>query len=362
MAVAARPGPPDARDARVPCPLCGGLIHPIAGKCKHCKADLSSYRSARPAASTPLPALQPPARNGHASARNGYAPQATAAPASPASAVGPGGGGAPAGPVGTMVAAAREATQPVLPPRPTAMPYATEPTRSAWRSWPVAVIALAIAAIVAALVMMAWPANRGAQSSARPLPPPPAPERMQTEPEVKQPSLGTQIAPPPGPGAAPDRAVPGAPRDPDPDPAESDPDSSGAAGASPADPGRADPGHSAAIDPLGPLVPSDPASPPGPGGPSAGRSLGASNAVMMAMFSHVCRRLLQCGASDDDVATTMCDALARAPGAPPPHCPAADRCLHHIDAMSCGDQSATLAKMNLLLTQVRDCADAMTQC
>ena len=42
MAVAARPGP---SDARVPCPLCGGLIHPIAGKCKHCKADLTAHRA-----------------------------------------------------------------------------------------------------------------------------------------------------------------------------------------------------------------------------------------------------------------------------------------------------------------------------
>src|SRR5438045_2510286 len=83
MAAAARPGPPDprdARDGRVPCPLCGGLIHPIAGKCKHCKADLTAYRSAPPAASAPLPALHHAA----AAAGNGqpvHAPIAHAAPA-----------------------------------------------------------------------------------------------------------------------------------------------------------------------------------------------------------------------------------------------------------------------------------------
>ena len=37
-------------DARVPCPLCGGLIHPIAGRCKHCKADLADAPRRAPAA------------------------------------------------------------------------------------------------------------------------------------------------------------------------------------------------------------------------------------------------------------------------------------------------------------------------
>src|SRR5215510_7929017 len=75
MAVAARPGP---ADARVPCPLCGGLIHPIAGRCKHCKGDLSALRSTRPAAAATLPALnQPPATRA-------AAPAPAPAPAAPA--------------------------------------------------------------------------------------------------------------------------------------------------------------------------------------------------------------------------------------------------------------------------------------
>jgi hypothetical protein len=49
--VAARPGAPSPADPRVACPACGGLIHPIAGRCKHCKTDLTAMRG---------PALAPP--------------------------------------------------------------------------------------------------------------------------------------------------------------------------------------------------------------------------------------------------------------------------------------------------------------
>jgi peptidyl-prolyl cis-trans isomerase A (cyclophilin A) len=43
--------------ARIPCPACGGLVHPISGRCKHCKADLHALRGSRPAAAAQLPAL-----------------------------------------------------------------------------------------------------------------------------------------------------------------------------------------------------------------------------------------------------------------------------------------------------------------
>src|SRR5215207_126382 len=49
--------PPGIADARVPCPLCGGLIHPVAGRCKHCKEDLTQFRAGRPQAAAALPAL-----------------------------------------------------------------------------------------------------------------------------------------------------------------------------------------------------------------------------------------------------------------------------------------------------------------
>src|SRR4051812_22403618 len=167
MAVAARPGP---SDARVPCPLCGGLIHPIAGKCKHCKADLTTYHAVRPAANAPLPALHPVASgnghaNGHVTAPTAYAPAAHAVP--------------------MPVVAAHDASQPVLPPRPTVRGQTAEPRASGWRSWPVLVIILATLAIVAAVVLMVWPGDRRDPNDKHMLGPPPAPDRMQTAPEIQ---------------------------------------------------------------------------------------------------------------------------------------------------------------------------------
>src|SRR5690242_1654723 len=128
MAAAARPGSGslsgEARDARVPCPLCGGLVHPIAGRCKHCKADLGAYRAARPAASAPLPALHPTATAGNGAS----------------------------GPVAHAVAMPAAQT---LPPRP-GRAVTGQPAGSAWRSWPVVVIVVAMMAIVAAVVLMVW--------------------------------------------------------------------------------------------------------------------------------------------------------------------------------------------------------------
>src|SRR4051812_24490750 len=168
MAAAARSGPseasgPEARDARVPCPLCGGLVHPIAGRCKHCKADLGAYRAARPAASTPLPALHPAAS------------------------------GAP-GPTAHAVAVP-PAAQAILPSRP---PRAStrQPAGSAWRSWPVVVIVVAMMAIVAAVVLMVWPTGRG-QPGKHTLQPPPAPERMDPQPPPVTPKINA-----PAPGAS----------------------------------------------------------------------------------------------------------------------------------------------------------------
>jgi hypothetical protein len=57
------------------------------------------------------------------------------------------------------------------------------PTRSAWRSWPMVVIILAMIAIVTAVVIMVWPANSRAEGDKKgTLDPPPAPERMDTKP------------------------------------------------------------------------------------------------------------------------------------------------------------------------------------
>ncbi|MBA2543681.1 MAG: hypothetical protein H0V17_28825 [Deltaproteobacteria bacterium] len=44
-------------EARIACPQCGGLIHPVAGRCKHCKADLAAVRGGKPQSASTLPSL-----------------------------------------------------------------------------------------------------------------------------------------------------------------------------------------------------------------------------------------------------------------------------------------------------------------
>lgn len=329
MAVAARPGP---SDARVPCPLCGGLIHPIAGKCKHCKADLTSYQAARPAAKAPLPALHPaPGRNGHA---GGQAPA-----------------GAEQGPVAHAVpvpaAAMYEASQPVLPPRPTGRSYPDEPRASGWRSWPVVVIIVAMIAIVVAVVLMVWPASGrrdgdGKHSAA----PPPAPERMQTAPEINVPPAQLPNA---NPRPVPPAQDPWSQRQPDLPPQDPGPQA--------ADPSaRADPDSTDDLD-LGTLQSPFDSPRAAPARPRGRRHLqiNAGGIMYLAMAEHMCQKILQCGA-DNPVARSMCDKLSH--HAPPANCPAADRCLEQIDTLSCAAQSDDPLQLQRLMVQFSDCADA----
>jgi len=313
MAAAARPGSPDARDARVPCPQCGGLIHPIAGKCKHCKADLTAFRSARPAANTPLPALNhaPVAVNGM-----------------PAN--------APVAHAVAMPPAAYDAGQPVLPPRPSARVATAQPAGSAWRSWPVLVIVVATLAIVAAVVLMLWPPR--SHDGKRALQPPPAPERMDTQTPPVMPKIDSPAPPPQAPqGSAHD-------------PWSGQPPTGNAPGAAP-DPG--DPTDQAeaedpdvdAID-LTPRVQPRRRAPP----------LNGSSMLVLAMTAHVCQKLAVCDSSDSRM-KNACDMVARMRSVPPT-CPAAQRCLQQIDAMTCSDQPGSL-QVSPLFQRFSDCIDAM---
>jgi hypothetical protein len=334
MAVA-RPGP---SDARVPCPLCGGLIHPIAGKCKHCKADLAAHRAVRPAASAPLPALHRAPSNGHpagAPASQGVAerdPQRT----SPRDrSVGSNGHAAQAhAPAHAPVAATEP---PVLPPRPSRSGTGTgwaEPTPSSWRSWPVLVIALAMMAIIAAVVLMVWPTG-GARSDARSLQPPPAPEHMPTDPAIKVPPLDRRtITPPPiVPDPQPPSAVPPGPQ------------------AAPQDPAALD--NQADEDDDLPALKNPYANPHG--GPS--QRLRRPGTMMAVMLSHVCKKLTECHAADATTAD-LCERIGGLPAVVPANCPAAARCLDHIDSMSCGTPPTSLGQLGAFMTQFRDCADA----
>jgi len=305
--------------------MCGGLIHPIAGKCKHCKADLSAYRAERPAASAPLPAL---------------ALHQTAATA----------GGPPAAPVAHAVAMPAAAARAVLPPRPSAAAHAAPPA-SAWRSWPVVVIIVAVMAIVAAVVIMMWPAH-AIRDDKRALQPPPAPERMDTQ----TPPVAPRADPPQTPHAAAPPAAPAAPATGDPSAPSAGPSGQPPAPSadSPADPSaQADPNDGDDQDGLfDSLAP-----------PTGARTRGHGNAMSgfagalgLAMTARLCHKLFQCGTSDDTL-KPLCEAISNLPSDPPAGCPAAERCLRHIDAMGCTSQPDAL-QMGMLLMQFHDCAEA----
>jgi hypothetical protein len=317
------------------------LIHPIAGKCKHCKADLTAIQAARPAAATPLPSLRGPsgatpggptpgpAAQAHVNGQVHWYPKGTR-PASPAAEAfaSP----APRGPA--------PAAQ-ILPPRPTSRGHAVELDRGGWRSWPVIVIALAMVAIVVAVVLMVWPAGDHRDGAGKRGGPPPAPDRMETAPNVTAPTV-------PSPGVQPAQPAQQQ-RDPwaDPPPANQ-PHASIAPVIPPAPP-------SVAPDPLADDLSSVPPPPPAP--PAHGRHrLGLNNgaSVMILMVGHICRRAAQCGALPDDDAQ-LCTSLPKA--VPPVSCDAARRCFRHIDQLPC-DDDLDPRHAGTFLGTVTDCADA----
>lgn len=268
--------PPGIADARVPCPLCGGLIHPVAGRCKHCKEDLSSFRAGRPQAAAALPALDRKPQNGS----NGHA-AATAIP---------------------LFVPAQEASQPILPPRTTQRSLPVQRGHSLWRSWPMLVIVLAVIAIVAATVIMIMPPeskSHGGKMSA-----PPAPDRMQTNP---MPEKSSQIDPW-------DNGLGNVPRTPDPvpqppAPAPDDDDLLGGGGVIGGMPGG---GLGAQGDFMVTVL------------DRACAKLKSCPDLDQTAFSSVC-----------DAVSMMGLGAAKTP----PTCPAAQRCLDAIDRLSCSDAS-----------------------
>lgn len=300
MAAPARPG---VSEARVPCPRCGGLVHPVAGRCKHCKEDLTTFRAGRPQAAIPLPSLL---SNGKGNGKNGHTP------------------------VPAIVMP--EESAPILPPRESAHGMPAQGTHSTWRRWPIVVIVLAGLAIVGAMVVMFWlPPSSGGNADSHGLKPPPAPERMELNP-IPPPNSDPQSADPWG---APQPQAPRAPhaqRAPiTPDPIDPDPFAS----------------NGGPVDPFG-------------GGAPLG---GGGNLDFVATFGrHLCDRLTQCGNSSDEV-TSYCNLMKAmpAPGAAPT-CASAKKCLDHVDTMSCTLQGNDAAALSALVTQIPDCLDAITRC
>ena len=310
MAAAAKAQGP--ADARIPCPLCGGLIHPIAGRCKHCKEDVSATRSSRPA-SAPLPALQASARpgtNGHANG-NGVAK-----PVHPANAY-----------MAVPIAVRTEPeSQPILPPRPTGRMEATGTARpSSWKSWPVIVIGIAVLAIIVAVILMVWPPGTTTKADAKTLAPPPAPERMDTNPSPSTGGNGPQ-----GSLDDPWKSNPGAAPDPAP--------------AQPAPPSVPD------IDDIQPPNLSDPFR---SGGGLNDNMLGMTTAIL----KHACDRLASCPNADDTMKQLCTVGKMSLPNAPAPTCSAAQKCLSEVDALPCGDLDAATT-MNMM-QGVQSCVDAL---
>lgn len=319
MAAAAKALSP--ADGRHPCPLCGGLIHPIAGRCKHCKGDISATRTTRPAAAAALPSLQAsgPAQPYAGRANAAYAAAAGKVPHAhhPANAH-------MAVPI-AMKTAMLDESQPILPPRPTGT-MSSAPARPAnWKSWPVVVIGLAVLAIIVAVILMVWPANQTTRADAKTLAPPPAPERMDTNPS---PSTGN------GPSSSTDPWRTPSPAAPDPAPAQ----------------------------PSQPSVPDiDQIDPPNLSDPFRGGGQNDQLGLMNQILKHSCDRLSACPSGVDSTVKMMCDATQLAlPKATAPTCQAAQRCLAKIDQLPCDDIDP--ADGLGMIQGFQDCVEAMTRC
>lgn len=146
---------PAVADVRVSCPACGGPIHPIAGRCKHCRADLVAARGGATGAAGTMIHVGTVARS---APKAGAAPLVTPAP----------------GPA---------ALRPGLPspgqPVP-ALVAAVKPARGGWgKRWPLLVAAVAGVAILASVAVLLLGGDGKKARPRRVLGP--APDRMQTD-------------------------------------------------------------------------------------------------------------------------------------------------------------------------------------
>jgi hypothetical protein len=347
MAAVARSGPADARS---PCPLCGGLIHPIAGRCKHCKGDLRTLRSTRPAAAATLPALNPPSpaahANGHGRAPvNGHQPPPSqpSPPSPPQSLVQSVAAAVPI-PLAIQHGPADAA---ILPPRPTGRLAASAP-RASWKSWPVIVIILAVIAIVTAVVLMLFPPGGVTDEGTHDHSLQPAPDRMDTNPSPapSTPRQPPSTSPDPwsrrgGDSTTPPPTTP--PTTPTPPPTPLD------------DPDIDDPGVDDALAGRNPFSRRG-----GLAGGLTGGSLGTPSTYMLySIVKHACSRLSTCGTATAQT-KALCDSFTQYPSVTPPSCAAAARCLRSLDEMSCDVSIDDPMDVLQLKTKFTDCADALS--
>lgn len=232
-----------------------------------------------------------------------------------------------------------EGSQPILPPRPTGRSFVAEKPRSMWKSWPMLVIVLASVAIVVAVVLMVWPPSSGHETK-RALQPPPAPERMETNP-LPPPGAGnsngadpwgghSQADPPKAPQASPDPAAPTPRQTPDPlpppDPQQDPDDLFGQLGPMPQLPNLFDPN----ADPMAQLAP------------------------LLKQMPNV-----QLDDVDAQAVQQVCTSFKAMAKAAPSSCTDAQKCISQIDQL-CG-QGASLSSMTLMQS-ITSCTAALSSC
>lgn len=221
-----------------------------------------------------------------------------------------------------------EASQPILPPRPTArMETSGTSAQGTWKSWPIVVIGIAVVAIIVAVILMVWPPGAAVKADTKTLAPPPAPERMDTNPT---PSTGN------GPRSSVDPWS----------------DKNGAA----PDPAPTQPPAGPSVPDINDIQPPDLSSPfRGGGGINSQAALG----LMGAIIKRSCDRLAACPNASDPMVRTACDA-GRLLNTPPPTCSAAQRCLSKIDTLPCDDIDIDPQMTMGMVTSFQDCIEAMS--
>lgn len=317
---------PGVADVRVSCPACGGPIHPIAGRCKHCRTDLVAVRGGATGAQgtmiqlgqmTKLPA-------------SSTAPIGSAAPA-------PLAGGLPMPLAGGL-------------PMPLAVPavpaFKPAAPRGQWgKRWPLWVAAIAAVAIIASVAVL-FLSDGGKQTRKR-RSLGPAPDRMQTDDLPTDPwargsggsggsgagSADSQRGPITPPAVVPDIA----PSDDEPTPLEDDSDD----------------------EPDGVF-----------GGVAGGVSGGSVDLAKPEQFflqavEVTCKRLSACWG--DTNATALCDQarnmVQQQSSAAAMLCPSIDRtaatqCLDQLAALPCPDQSASMDEVATMAYALDPCTRA----
>ena len=232
---------------------------------------------------------------------------------------------AAAGPIPLAIQGASDTALPILPPRPTHRFPATAP-RASWKSWPVIVIILAVIAIVTAVILMVFPPG-GIKDAGERGPPPPAPDRMDTNPTPSTPRQPPSTSPDPWSRGGTAPTTPTTPPAVAPDIDIDDPDLTD------------------------PTATRDPFSRRGGGFPP-------STQMLYSMVKHACTRLATCGAVNTQT-KQLCDRFGSFPSVTPPSCAAATRCLRNIDEMSCDLAIDDPMKLLQLKDKFTDCTDAM---